>query len=91
MDNMDSDGAKSAVQNEILQPLAVDILTEMRDNNVSEEISSDKIEAIAKANEFDMSKEALLRRQVRINIEIDKYLQSKYDLTEAQLALYNLD
>lgn len=90
-DDMDSEQYKLAVQNEILQPLAVDILTEMRDNNIDEETLSDKIEELAKLNEFDMSKEALLRRQVRINIEVDKYIESKIDLTEAQLALYNLE
>lgn len=91
MDAMDDEEYKSAVQNEILQPITVDILTEMRDNNINEEMSSEKIEEIAKQNEFDMSKESLLRRQVRINIEVDKYLESKRELTEAQLALYNLD
>ena len=91
MGDMNSEEYKLAVQNEILQPLAVDILSEMRDNNIDEETLSDRIEELAKSNEFDMSKEALLRRQVRINIEIDKYIESKTDLTKAQLALYNLE
>lgn len=90
-DSMDSEEYRSAVQNEILQPLTVDILTEMRDNNINEEALSDMIEELAKSNEFDMSKEALLRRQVRINIEVDKYIKSKTDLANAQLALYNLE
>lgn len=90
-ENLPDEEYKSAVQNEILQPIAVDILSEMRDNGISEELSSDRIEEIAKSNEFDMSKEALLRRQIRINIEIDKYLESKQSLTGAQLTLYNLD
>lgn len=90
-EDLDDEEYKAAVQNEILQPIAVDILSEMRDNGINEELSSDRIEEIAKSNEFDMSKEALLRRQVRINIEVDKYLENKQGLTQTQLALYNLD
>ena len=89
-EDMDSKEYKEATQNEILQPITIDILTQIREKSISEDITSEFIEDIAKKYEFDLNKEALLRRQIKINLDVDEYVSKKIEMTEAQVNLYNL-
>lgn len=89
-EDMDSEEYKNAVQNEILQPITIDILTEIREKNIEEEMTSEFVEDVAKKYEFDLNKEALLRRQIKINLDVDIYIKRKIDSVEAQMNLYNL-
>lgn len=92
IDAIDSDNVDvlSARQNEILQPMAIQALTAIRDKQVSKDLASEYIDELCERNEFDMTKDELLRRQIQINLNTDEFLKDKRKAEQAQMELYRL-
>lgn len=80
----------SAKQNEILQPMAIQALTAIRAKQVSKDLASEYIDELCESNEFDMTKDELLRRQIQINLNTDDFLKGKLKAERAQMELYRL-
>lgn len=89
LENKDSD-VLSARQNEILQPAALQVLTAIRTGEITKKLTSDYIDKICEENEFDMNKDALLRRQVQLNLNTDDFIQSKLKVAKTQMELFKL-
>ena len=89
MENKDMD-VKSARQNEILQPLTLQVLTAIRSKEVSSDLAPEYIDRICEENEFDMNKSSLLRRQIQLNLNTDEFLETKRKAAKTQLELFRL-
>ena len=89
IENKNSD-VVSAKQNEILQPLTIEVLEAIRSGQVSEELTPEYVDELCEQNEFDVNKDALLRRQIQINLNTDAFLNSKRKSAATQLELYKL-
>lgn len=80
----------SLYQNEILQPLTLEVLTAIRSGKVSGDLTQEYIGEVCEKYEFDMNKENLLRRQIQINLDVDSFMKEKISELGAQIALYSL-
>ena len=89
LENKESD-AISAKQNEILQPMAIQALTAIRSGKVQKKLAPEYIDSLCEENEFDMTKDALLRRQIQLNLNTDDFLKAKRGAAKTQLELYRL-
>lgn len=89
IENKNSD-VVSAKQNEILQPLTIEVLEAIRSGQISEELTPEYVDELCEQNEFDVNKDALLRRQIQINLNTDAFLNSKRKSAVTQMELYKL-
>lgn len=89
IENKDSD-IESAKQNEILQPITIEVLSAIRSGQITTELAPEYIDELCEKHEFDANKDALLRRQIQINLNTDAFLNAKRKSMMTQLELYKL-
>lgn len=82
--------AHTLQQNEILQPLTIDVLQAVRSGEIDAKLTDEYIKRICARYQFDNSKSSLLRRQVAMNLEADKFIADNRDMLSAQMKMYSL-